>query len=162
MELRLFSNANVSANLEKELREKMEAKIQAEFPGYTTKASALEYLLKQAVAPKAEGDDQTAELNAKLEAYKVQEEYLKAELEKAKNAPAKVVEKTVTVQVPQQIFDADFYKYLQQVAFLVSPDFCKPNDINALVKRVFAHYRQQGNFIFDDADKERLAANGLL
>ncbi len=162
MELRLFSNANVSANLDRELREKMEDKVLAEFPNYTTKASAIEYLLKEAVKPVAEGDEHTAELNAKIEAYKVQEEYLKAELEKAQNKPPQVKEVEKLVEVPQNIFDADFYKYLKQVAFLVSPDFCPKNDINALVRRVFAHYQQQGNFVFDAKDIQVLKENGLM
>ena len=107
MELRIFSNSCCTANLDKDLREKMEAKVLAEFPNYTTKASAIEYLLKQAVDTQSSGEGNVAEvteLNAKIEAYQVQEEYLKAEIEKLKNAPAKVVEKTVNVEVPQKAF----------------------------------------------------------
>lgn len=165
MELRIFSNSCCTANLEKDLREKMEAKVLAEFPNYTTKASAIEYLLKQAVDTQSSGECNAAEvneLNAKIEAYQVQEEYLKAEIEKLKNAPAKVVEKTVNVEVPQKVFDAEFYQYLKQVAFLVDESFCKKNDVNALVKRVFDHYRRQGNFIFTADDEAILKQNGLM
>lgn len=168
MELKLFSNSNVNANLEKDLREKMEAKVLAEFPNYTTKASAIEYLLKCAVADNDatplndELAEQNIELSKKIEAYETQVEYLKAELKKEQEKPARVVEKQVNIEVPQKVFDADFYHYLKQVAFLVSEDFCPKNDVNALVKRVFEHYKQQGNFIFDAEDEKLLKENGLM
>ena len=182
MELKLFSNTAASANgLSQELREKMEAKVLREKPSCDTKAAALEYLLQCAVAEPDNSELQTLrnqlsdlqeqnnclvsdnnDLKGKKEALEAQNEYLQSELNKAKDKPAEVVKETVTVEVPQRIFDDEFYKYLRQVAFLVDEKFCPKNDVAALVKRVFEHYRKAGNFVFTAEDEKLLKENGLM
>ncbi len=182
MELKMFSNSAISASgIPEDLRMKMEAKIQAEKPGFDTKAAALIYLLQCAVAEPDDSklndlqkqlEDQqeqcrclvadNTELKGKKEALEAQNDYLQSELEKAKDRQPEVVTETVTVEVPQKVFDEDFYKYLKQVAFLVDEKFCPKNDVNALVKRVFEHYRKAGNFIFTPEDEKLLKKNGLM
>ena len=163
MELKLFSNSAATAsNLSAEIRERMEAKVQAERPDIQSKGAALAYLLECALDQKTvevvKTDEETAkklqetekslqEANSKNEAYKVENEYLKSELSKK----------------PAPIFSGDFEKNLRQIAFLGHRNgFIDEPSIDKLVRKVFAHYMSLGNFIFTEEDKKILQENGLL
>lgn len=163
MELKLFSNSAISATgLSEDLRNKMEAKIRAERPDIDTKAAALVYLMEKAVedkqtvevevekvVEKVVDNPQTVkeleEAKKKIEAYEIENEYLK-------HSSAK------------PLFEPEFEKYLRQVAFLSARQgkFIQENSINALVKQVFKHYQAMGNFVFDEEDKKILEENGLM